>query len=252
MIRINFFSLHRNRITAKKRTPEARRKIRQAGQLFTGVIGVFLAVLVLGINGPAPTTCANSISCAKDLTGSFEPGKASQFMGQSVPLPPSVPENTGLETVLGASTGAKHIYVDLSTQRLTAYEGSKLVFLFPVATGKWGKTPTGDYTIWVKLRYTHMEGGNKDDGTYYNLYNVPYTMFFYNSEVPKSAGFSIHGAYWHNNFGHPMSHGCVNMRPEDAAKIFAWADPITDGTTTYASDTSLGTVVTITGVPPEE
>jgi lipoprotein-anchoring transpeptidase ErfK/SrfK len=49
-------------------------------------------------------------------------------------------------------------------------------------------------------------------------------MFYSNNEIPQSAGFSIHGAYWHNNFGHPMSHGCVNMKTTDAKKLFEWVD----------------------------
>ena len=66
-----------------------------------------------------------------------------------------------------------------------------------------------------------MSGGSGAD--YYNLPNVPYTMFFSNNDIPRSDGYSIHGAYWHNNFGHPMSHGCVNMKPEDAKVLFDWA-----------------------------
>ena len=62
-----------------------------------------------------------------------------------------------------------------------------------------------------------MTGGSKALGTYYNLPNVPYVMYYYQ-------GYGIHGAYWHNNFGHPMSHGCVNMKPEEAGIVFNWAD----------------------------
>ena len=53
-------------------------------------------------------------------------------------------------------------------------------------------------------------------GPDYYLPQVPYTMYFYK-------GYAIHGTYWHNNFGHPMSHGCVNMRTDDAAWLFNWA-----------------------------
>ena len=60
-----------------------------------------------------------------------------------------------------------------------------------------------------------MSGGSGTD--YYNLPNVPYVMYFYHY-------FGLHGAYWHNNFGHTMSHGCVNMRPIDAGAIFDWVD----------------------------
>ena len=68
-----------------------------------------------------------------------------------------------------------------------------------------------------------MSGGSGSD--YYNLPNVPYVMFFANDEVAKSRGYSFHGAYWHNNFGHPMSHGCINMRTEEAKWLFLWATP---------------------------
>ncbi len=201
----------------------------------------------------ATAYCANSVSCIRDLTGQFEPGKGGVFMGHQVNLPASLAALREPRRVLGDTTASKHIFVDLSTQRLTAYEGNAVVMSFPISSGRWHVTPTGDFRIWIKLRYTHMEGGSKADDTYYNLYNVPYTMFFYNDEVPKSAGFSLHGAYWHNNFGHPMSHGCVNIRPEDAGKLFEWADPVSSGgNTTYPTPENPGTLVTITGTTPDE
>lgn len=255
MIDTNFFSIHTKRLKEKHRSSAPRRGLRRVGRVLAGVTALLLLALlvphILRFKS-AQSLCANSISCATDLSGAFESGKKSEFMGSSVNDLHNLPESSGFENVLGVSTGVKHIYVDLSSQRLTAYEGSRLVFLFPVSTGKWGPTPTGDFHIWVKLRYAHMEGGDKENGTYYDLYNVPYTMFFYNDQVPKSAGFSLHGAYWHDNFGHPMSHGCVNLRPEDAAKLYFWTDPPVSASTTYASDTDPGTVVTITGQPPEE
>lgn len=196
--------------------------------------------------------CANELSCIKDLSGTFQPGKTSTFLGKTFSTSEIAQTNVLSPVVLGASTEEKHIDVDLHAQQLYAYQGKQLVYTFPVATGRWHPTPTGEFRIWVKLRYTHMEGGDPSDGTYYNLYNVPYTMFFYNQAVPRELGFSIHGAYWHNNFGHTMSHGCVNMRPEDAAKIFAWADPVSDGSTTYATDKNPGTKVIIYGQPSED
>jgi hypothetical protein len=102
-------------------------------------------------------------------------------------------------------------------------------------TGLWGKTPKGDFTIWTKIRSTRMSGGSGAD--YYDLPNVPYVMFFSNDEVAASTGFSIHGTYWHNNFGHAMSHGCVNMKTTDVAKLFEWAEGPQDG--------KKGTVITI-------
>ena len=122
--------------------------------------------------------------------------------------------------ILGTSTSSnpsKVIEIDLSEQRLYLKEDGKDISSFLVSTGKWAPTPTGDFAIWTKLRYTRMTGGSQALGTYYNLPNVPYTMYYYK-------GYGIHGAYWHNNFGNPMSHGCVNMRPEEAGIVFNWAE----------------------------
>lgn len=171
-------------------------------------------------------------------------------MGKRVTPPKFVADDMVSRRVLGQTTEPKHIYVNLAVQKLQAFEGDKVVLEFPVSTGKWSRTPTGVFKIWVKLRYTRMSGGNPSDGTYYNLANVPYTMFFEGPNAEAGRGFSLHGAYWHNNFGYPMSHGCVNIRPEDARKLFYWADPVSDGDTTHASDSNPGTSITIYGDPP--
>lgn len=120
--------------------------------------------------------------------------------------------------VLGqtSDTGAKWIEVDISDQKLYMKEGASTVGNFAVSTGKWYPTPQGEWKIWTKLRYTRMRGGSRALGTFYDLPNVPYTMYYYK-------GYGIHGAYWHNNFGQPMSHGCVNMKPEEAGIVFNWA-----------------------------
>lgn len=120
--------------------------------------------------------------------------------------------------VLGSSTGEKWIEVDLSEQRLIAHQGDSVFLESLISSGLWGRTPPGEYHIWYKIRATLMHGGDKLNGTYYYLPNVPYTMFFYGD-------YSIHGTYWHQNFGHPMSHGCVNTPTPIAEKLFYWADP---------------------------
>lgn len=103
------------------------------------------------------------------------------------------------------------ILVDLSQQRTYAYTGDTLMNTFVVSTGTWQHpTVTGTFNIYVKYRSTLMTG---DD---YYLPNVPYTMYFYK-------GYGLHGTYWHNNFGVPMSHGCVNLRTPDAAWLFSFA-----------------------------
>ncbi|MCS6907287.1 MAG: L,D-transpeptidase family protein [Anaerolineales bacterium] len=104
------------------------------------------------------------------------------------------------------------IEVDLSSQRSYAYIGRSLVRSFIVSTGT-AQNPTvkGTFRIYVKYRYANMSGPD------YFLRNVPYVMYFYK-------GYGLHGTYWHNNFGVPMSHGCVNYTIADAAWLFEFAD----------------------------
>ncbi|MDP3948158.1 MAG: L,D-transpeptidase [bacterium] len=124
--------------------------------------------------------------------------------------------------VLGTTSDTgeeKWIDVSLAEQKLRAWEGNRLVMEFPISSGLWSPTPTGTFNIWYKTRSQTMQGGSKELGTYYNLPNVPNNMFFHK-------GYAIHGAYWHNNFGHPMSHGCVNSPLASVAQLFAWAGPV--------------------------
>lgn len=162
--------------------------------------------------------CANSLTCKSDLSLQVDNNAIAIFQGRTL-TPPKIDLSIGEKTtdVLGAETapGEKHIYVDLSSQTLYAYQGENKVMQVLISSGKWKRTPAGNFKIWEKLRSTRMSGGQGDD--YYNLPNVPYVMYFYND-------FGLHGAYWHNNFGHPMSHGCVNMRPVDAGQLFSWAE----------------------------
>jgi len=107
--------------------------------------------------------------------------------------------------------GARWIDVDLTNQSVYAYEGDTIVNSFVVSTGTWmTPTVTGKYKIWVKFKSTSMSGPG------YFLPNVPYVMYFYK-------GYGLHGTYWHNNFGTPMSHGCVNLRTSDAEWLYNWA-----------------------------
>jgi Uncharacterized protein conserved in bacteria len=113
--------------------------------------------------------------------------------------------------VVSSGNSGRWIDVDLTNQMLYAYDGDTLVNSFLVSTGVAAHpTVTGQYHIYVKYVSTLMTGPG------YYLPDVPYTMYFYE-------GYGIHGTYWHNNFGHPMSHGCVNMRTADAEWMFNWA-----------------------------
>ncbi|MEA5620425.1 L,D-transpeptidase [Cronbergia sp. UHCC 0137] len=103
------------------------------------------------------------------------------------------------------------IEIDLSEQRLRAWQGKKLVYSFRVSTGKRSTpTPVGKYAINAKYRINRMRGRG------YDISNVPYAMYFYR-------GYAIHGAYWHNRFGTPVSHGCINLPVKQARKLYSWA-----------------------------
>ncbi len=112
-----------------------------------------------------------------------------------------------------AFEGEKWIEIDVTLQHITAWEGNVPIMSFIGSTGLPG-TPTvlGEYNIYWKLEKTLMAGAD------YYLPDVPYTMYFYGS-------YALHGTYWHDNFGQPMSHGCVNLTNDNAQQIFEWADP---------------------------
>ncbi len=130
------------------------------------------------------------------------------------PPPPLLPTDTPPVSAANptGSSSERWIDVDLSNQRLVAYQGDTPVYWVTVSTGLPGTpTVTGQYRIYVKYPAQTMSGPG------YYLPNVPYVMYFYE-------GYGIHGTYWHNNFGHPMSHGCVNAPTPDAQWLYNWAD----------------------------
>lgn len=116
-------------------------------------------------------------------------------------------------------TTEKWIDVDLSEQRVVAYEGSAPRRAFTVSTGL-PNTPTrvGEFRVWIKTRIQDMDGGSKEAGDYYYLPDVEWVQYF-DGEI------GFHGTYWHDNFGQPMSRGCVNMTSEDARWLFEWTGP---------------------------
>lgn len=177
----------------------------------------------------------------EDELGVFHgmPAKSENYISDSSPS----------TNVLGDSDKIfKHIEVDLSKQMVYAFEGQNKVMEFLVSTGKWGRTPTGHFRIEYKTLAQKMSGGSRALGTYYYLPNVQFVQFFGNDEIPWSKGFSFHGTYWHEDFGTPMSHGCINMRNEDAEKLFYWTDP-TMADKRIVRET--GTPVFIYGTPPD-
>jgi len=125
----------------------------------------------------------------------------------------------------------KLIQVSLYSQSLTAFEGNQPVFSSKISSGLSGKivpegtqTPTGRFHVTSKTPSKHMgeitASGAPDS---YILPGVPWTTFFI-----YETGVAFHGTFWHNNFGVPMSHGCINMRNEDAKWLFRWVSPTFD------------------------
>jgi lipoprotein-anchoring transpeptidase ErfK/SrfK len=122
----------------------------------------------------------------------------------------------------------KHLEVNLKDQKLYAYEGETLVYTARCATGAAFHvdglgvvdftTPIGEHTVVRKRPSRHMHGfeGRSDE---YDLPGVPFCTYF------TQAGVAVHGAYWHNDFGHQRSHGCVNVLAADARWVYRWSQP---------------------------
>ena len=131
------------------------------------------------------------------------------YVGQRLRIPKG--GSSGGGTPPSGGGGGKWIDIDLSSQRLRAYAGNTVLRTMVVSTGiARYPTPPGRFRIYSKYRSITMSGPG------YHLPGVPHSMFFYR-------GYAIHGTYWHNNFGRPMSHGCVNLTRADAAWLYSWA-----------------------------
>jgi len=132
------------------------------------------------------------------------------------------------------------IEVDLSEQLAVAYEGTIPVRAFVISSGV-GNTPTvtGTFRIWAKIAMQDMSGGSRASGNYYHLKDVQNVQYFFKN-------YAFHGTYWHNNFGSPMSRGCVNLTEEDAAWLFDWTSPAVHNDDWLFSDRSNpGTLVMV-------
>lgn len=110
-----------------------------------------------------------------------------------------------------AGINEKWIDVNLNEQKLYAIIGDLIIKRFFVSSGVADfPTMTGKFRIYQKVKFDDMEGPG------YYLPSVPYVMYFYQA-------YGLHGTYWHHNFGHPMSHGCINMETSDAEWLYGWA-----------------------------
>jgi lipoprotein-anchoring transpeptidase ErfK/SrfK len=145
------------------------------------------------------------------------------------PLSPDVPEDQ------------KHIHVDLGTQTVTAFEGDNPVLISRCASGAGDtKTPPGDFRTYHKGPSIHMTNeGDAEEGIY-DLPGVPWCSFF------TGTGVAFHGTYWHNDYGRPRSHGCVNLPSMDAKFIYRWTSPVVPPGIDYLHLPGEGTAVQVT------
>ena len=126
----------------------------------------------------------------------------------------------------------KKIIVDLTTQSMTAYAGERIVFMSRISSGirlrEGGfATPKGNYRITRKRPCRHMMTPPSEFGSGFDLPGVPWVSYF------TSDGIALHGSYWHNDFGVPYSHGCVNMTPDAAKWVYRWTTPEPSGPVIY-------------------
>jgi lipoprotein-anchoring transpeptidase ErfK/SrfK len=193
------------------------------------IAGLAVAVLLLALLlwSDATRTVMAALLPTPTATPTFTPTPTNTPTPTATFTPTSTPTNTPTNTPTPTPTftptpkptrvpadkseSEKWIEVDLSAQRLYAHEGQTTVLTAVISSGtRQHPTVTGRFKIYAKYRATRMTGPD------YDLPNVPWTMFFH-------GGYAIHGTYWHNNFGTPMSHGCVNMKIAEAKWLYNWA-----------------------------
>ena len=134
----------------------------------------------------------------------------------------------------------KLLHVDLTTQMVTAFEGQKMVLSARCASGQRGTdTPKGEFSTYHKGPSIHMTNQGDAVNNIYNLPGVPWCSFF------TGAGHAFHGTYWHNDYGRPRSHGCVNI-PTDVSKwVYRWSMPIVPSGKDYVNLPGEGTKVVV-------
>lgn len=167
--------------------------------LLCALVIAFVAPQALAVSPRGPA--AEGSAAAKPA---LPPAPAPRVLGEQAPEPAEPSDN------------GKLILVDLATQTLSYFDSTTLVGSFKISSGTHNSTPTGEYSIVKKLPAVHYKGAN------YDYPNTKWNLLF----KPGKPGYNlyIHGAYWHNNFGHPMSHGCVNVSYANMEVLYNWAD----------------------------
>jgi hypothetical protein len=140
-------------------------------------------------------------------------------------------------TPVAPGNPGKRVEIDLTRQRLIAYEGDQPVFTTRTATGYFeGDTPKGEYRIERKQPTRHM--ASNLEGNSFDLPGVPWVCYI------SWTGVSFHGTYWHHNYGTPQSHGCINLLPEAARWVYRWTEPFVPVDKDYV-ETDQGTPVIV-------
>jgi hypothetical protein len=143
-------------------------------------------------------------------------------------LSPEVPESE------------KRIHVDLGAQLVTAFEGERMVFSERCSSGAKGtRTPEGEFLTYHKGPSIHMTNEGDDEANIYDLPGVPWCTFF------TGMGNALHGTYWHNDYGRPRSHGCVNLPSEAAKFLYRWSRPEVPADEDYLHLPGEGTRLTV-------
>lgn len=155
------------------------------------------------------------------------------FYVEAAHLRPVMPEEI---SPISPGVSDKLIKVDLEKQRVYAFEGSRPVFSARTSTGYFdGTTPIGEYLVERKQPSSHM---TPLEGNRYDLPGVPWVCYI------SWTGVSLHGTYWHNNYGTPESSGCINLTPEDSLWFYRWTDPYVPPGEDYVESTQ-GTRVVV-------
>jgi lipoprotein-anchoring transpeptidase ErfK/SrfK len=179
--------------------------------------------IVAALSGPATATATDIAAPTSSPAPTIKPSPIPTWTPTLTPLPtcqpaatpspatPTDPSLTPSATPFPLIFHGRWVDVNLTRQVLVAYDGETAVRVTPVSTGKERTpTPTGLFRIHTKLRYDDMRGPD------YYLRNVPYVMYFHKD-------YALHGTYWHTDFGHPASHGCINLPTPEAEWLYDWA-----------------------------
>jgi lipoprotein-anchoring transpeptidase ErfK/SrfK len=238
----------------RTRTARASRRVRLLPLSIVALLSTALAAVAISGSGerlrglvfpstatPTPTATSTSTPTAS-VTAT--PTKTQTPTSTHTPTPTYTPHPSPTETASPSETASptlptpddeKRIEVDLSAQTLIAYEGEREILRTSISSGA-AETPTvtGRFRIYHKLLSQTMRGED------YVQPDVPYVMYFHGA-------YSIHGAYWHNDFGRARSHGCVNLPVPDAKWLFDWADPplVPGQTQVWTGSEPTGTLVVI-------